>query len=123
MISWLRQEQDRLCQTIEWLCSEHGTVRKEHDRAVREHNKARQVVNSLRADLGVMVTRRLEAESISARLGKELAEVRVIIQAESDEHDLLRAAVGVVFDDLGVAQPKEASSLVARAAGITARVG
>ena len=64
---------------------------------------AYQVVNSLRADLGVVVTRRLEGESISARLGKELAEVRGILQAECDEHDLLRVAIRVVFDDLGVA--------------------
>ena len=95
-------------------------VHEEHDRAIRERDEARQVVNSLRADLGVMVTRRLEAESISARLGKELTEVRGILLAESDEHDLLRVAVGVVFDDLGVAQPEETSSLVARAVGITA---
>ena len=61
------------------------------------------MVNSLWADLGVAVTRRLEAESISAGLGMELAEVQGILQAESNEHDLLRAAVGVVFDDLGVA--------------------
>ena len=49
------------------------------------------------------MTRRLEAESISVGLGKELAEVRGILQAESDKHDLLRATVGVVFDDLVVA--------------------
>ena len=64
----------------------------------------------------------MEAESISARLGTELAEVRGILQAESDEHDLLRAAVGVVFDDLGVARPEETGSLVARAIEIMARV-
>ena len=45
----------------------------------------------------------MEAESISTRLGKELAEVRGILQAKSDEHDLLCTAVEVVFDDLGVA--------------------
>ena len=49
--------------------------------------------------------------------------MRGILQAESGEHDLLRAAIGVVFDDLGVAHPEETSSLVAHAAGITARVG
>ena len=59
------------------------------------------MVNSLWVDLGAMVARRLEAESISARLGMELAELWGILQAESDEHDLLRAAIGVVFDDLG----------------------
>ena len=48
------------------------------------------------------MTQRLEAKSISAGLGTELAMVRGILQAESDEHDLLRTAVGLVFDDLGV---------------------
>ena len=88
---------------MERLCSEHGTVCEERDRAVRERDEACQRVSSLRADLGAVVARRLEAKSISAGLGRELAEVRGILQAESDEHDLLRAAVGVVFDDLGVA--------------------
>ena len=58
---------------------ESGTVREEHNRAIRERDEAYQVVNSLRADLGVAVTQRLEAESISAGLGKELAEVRGIL--------------------------------------------
>ena len=66
------------------------------------------------------MAQRLEAESISAGLGTELAKVRGTLQAESDEHNLLLAAVGVVFDDLGVARPKETSSLAARVAGITA---
>ena len=48
--------------------------------------------------------------------------MRGILQTESDEHDLLRAAVGVVFDDLGVARLEETGSLVARAIDITARV-
>ena len=64
----------------------------------------------------------LEAESGSAGLGMELAEVWGILQAESDEHDLLRATVGVVFDDLGVARPEETGSLAAHAVHITARV-
>jgi len=41
----------------------------------------------------------------------ELAETRGILQAESDEHDILQAAIGVVFDDLGVARPEGTSSL------------
>ena len=81
------------------------------------------MVSSLWVDLGAMVTQRLEAESISAGLGMELVEVRGTLQAESDEHDLLRAIVGVVFDDLGVAQLEETSSLAARAVDITAQVG
>ena len=50
-----------------------------------------------------MVAQRLEGESISAGLVMELAKVWGILQAESDEHDLLHAAIGVVFDDLEVA--------------------
>ena len=50
-------------------------VHEEHDQAVRERDEAHQGVSSLRADLGAAVTRRLEAESISAGLGMELAEV------------------------------------------------
>ena len=80
------------------------------------------MVNSLRADLGVAVTRRLEVENVSAGLGTELAEVRGILQAECGEHDLLRATVGVVFDDLGVAWPEETGSLAAHAVDITAPV-
>ena len=81
------------------------------------------MVNSLRVDLGVAVNRRLDAESVAARLDKELTEVRGILQTESDEHDLLQAAVGVVIDALRVAQPEGTSSLAARTAGITTRVG
>jgi len=69
-----------------------------------------------------MVTQRLEAERISVGLGTELAEVRGILQAESDEHDLLHAAVGVVFDDLGVVRSEETRSLAAHAMDITAWV-
>ena len=53
----------------------------------------------------------------------ELAKVWGILQAESDEHDLLHAAIGVVFDDLEVARPEGTSLLVASAAvDIMARV-
>ena len=82
---------------------EHGTVCEERDRAVRERDEAYQVVNSLWADFGAAVAQRLEAESIFTGLDKELTEVRGILQAESDEQDLLHTAIGVVFDDLGVA--------------------
>jgi len=81
------------------------------------------VVDSLRADLGVAVNRRLDAKSVATRLEKELTEVRGILRTKSDEHDLLQAAIGVVIDALRVAQPVETSSLTARAAGITAQVG
>ena len=49
------------------------------------------------------MNRWLDIESILARLDKELVEVRGILQTESDEHDLLQAAVGVVIDALRVA--------------------
>ena len=81
------------------------------------------MVNSLLEDLGTTVSRRLDTESITARLGKELAEVRGILQTMSDEHDLLQAAIRVVINALRVAQPEGTSSLAARAAGITAWVG
>ena len=101
VIARLCRERDKLRQTAERLRSEHGMAREERGQTVRERDEVRQVVNSLRVDLGAAVTRRLEAESISAGLGTKLVEVRGILQAESDEHDLLRATVGVVFDDLG----------------------
>ena len=103
VIARLRRERDKLLQTMERLRLEHGTVHEESNRAIQECDEARQVVNSLRADLGAVVTRRLEARSISTGLAKDLAKVRGILQAKSDKHDLLCATVGVVFDDLGVA--------------------
>ena len=123
MITRLCGERDELRQTEERLRSEHDTAREERDRAVQERDEACQVVNSLWADLGTVVSRRLDTESISTGLVKELAEVRGILQTESNEHNLLQAAVRVVIDDLRVAQPEGTSSLVACATGITARVG
>ena len=75
------------------------------------------------ADLGVEVTQRLDAEEVSAGLRADLAEVRGLLQAEGDEYDHLSLAVLVVCDNLQVAQEEGTSSLVARAASITARVG
>jgi len=82
-----------------------------------------EVVRSLWADLGDAVSRRLSAENISVKLEKELAHARRTLQAESDEHDLLQAVVGVVLDALKVVEPVETSPLAAHAVGITARVG
>ena len=75
---------------------------------------------ALRADLGDAVARRLEAEEVSTGLGMEHADVRGILQAKSDHHDLLHAAVMVVSNDLQVAQVEGTSSLSTRATGITA---
>ena len=65
----------------------------------------------------------MSAENVSVKLEKELGHVRRTLQTESDEHDCLQAAVWVVLDALKVVEPVETSPLVARAAGITARVG
>ena len=46
-----------------------------------------------------------------------------ILQAESDEHNLLHSTIAVVFDDLGVVRPEETSSLAACAVDIMTRVG
>jgi len=50
-----------------------------------------------------MATRRLEAKNISVKLATKLTEVWRRLQAEGDEHNFLRAALGVVYDDLEVA--------------------
>jgi len=93
------------------------------DWAIREHDKACGVADSLQADLGDAVSRRLDIENVVTRLEKELAKVRGILRVESDEHDLLQTAIDVVTDALEVAQPEGSRSLAARAMGITARVG
>ncbi|XP_066342129.1 uncharacterized protein [Miscanthus floridulus] len=112
----VRKEWDELLQRD---AEARYAVREECNQAVRECDEARQGVSSLRADLGNTVARRLEAESVSAELVMELAEVRGILQAESDEHDLLHATVEVVCDDLQVVQAEGTSSLMAHAADIT----
>jgi hypothetical protein len=54
-------------------------------------------------------------------LEKELAEVKDSLQKESDEHDTLRIAVEVVYDDLELAPMQVMSSLTVRATRITDR--
>ena len=75
----MHEERDELRRTKERLRSERGAAREDHDRAIRERDEVRGVVDSLRADLGATVNRRLYAESIAARLDKELTEVRGIL--------------------------------------------
>jgi len=82
-VAWLGKEQDELLQTMERLCSEHGTAHEKHDQAFREHdqtcqerNDAQQKVSSLQAELGNVMTQKLEAESISVGLAVDLAEAR-----------------------------------------------
>ena len=52
----------------------------------------------------------------------DLTEARSLLQAESDELDILKVALGIVCDDLQVVQVEGTSSLVAHATNITARV-
>ena len=54
-------------------------------------------------------------------MATELAEAQRSLQAEIDEHDLLRVALRVVCDDLEVVGPEGTSSPVARAIDIMAR--
>ena len=82
-----------------------------------------EVVCSLQAELGDAVNRRLSAENVFVKLEKEATHARKALQVESDEHDLLQAAVGVVLNALNVTEPVETSPLAARVAGIMARVG
>ena len=105
MITQLHGARDELRRTEERLRSECGKAHEDHDRTIRECDEARGVADSLRVDLGVTVNRRFDAESVAARLEKELTKVRGILQTESDEHDLLQATVRVVIDALRVAQP------------------
>ena len=51
-----------------------------------------------------------------------LTEARSLLQAESDKLDVLKVALGVIYDDLQVVQAEGTSSLAARAIDITARV-
>ena len=69
-----------------------------------------------------MTTQKLEAKSVSVGLAVDLAEARSCLQEESDEPDILSAALGVVCDDLEVVLSEGTSSLAAHAIKITARV-
>ena len=93
------------------------------DQAIQECDKAHREAEARRADLGVEVARRLDAEEVSAGLRADLAEARGLLQVESDEYDRLSSTVLAVCGDLQVAQGEGAGSLMTRAAGITAWVG
>jgi hypothetical protein len=54
-------------------------------------------------------------------LEKELVEVRKNLETETSEHNMLCATIGVICDDLGVAQVEGTSSLAARIIDIMAR--
>jgi len=42
----------------------------------------------------------LEAEGATVGLATDLIEARSLLQAESDELDVLKVALGIVYDDL-----------------------
>ena len=120
---------DELIQTTERLRSERGAAREERDQAFRERDQAcqerddtQQRVGSLQADLESATTRRLEAESVSAGLTVDLAEVRRNLQAESDELGILSTVLGVVYGDLQVVRSEGTSLLMAHAIEIMAYV-
>ena len=89
----------------------------------RERDKVHREAKARQTDLGVEVTRRLDAEEVSAGLRTDLAEARLLLQAKGDEYDRLSLAVLAVYDNLQVAQEEGTSSLVARATSITTQVG
>ena len=68
------------------------------------------------------MTQKLEAKNISARLAKDLAEVRRNLQAKSNELGILSATLEVVCDDLDVVRTEGTSLLTARIVEIIAQV-
>ena len=107
-IARLQKERDELLQrnaaanekageVLKELEMERDLRRKAESRAMALQQKVDEdveVVRSLRADLGDAVNRRLSAENVSVKLEKEATLARRALQVESDEHDLLQAAVG-----------------------------
>jgi hypothetical protein len=65
---------------------------------------------------------KLVVEVVKSRgLEKELSKVKGSLQKDSDEHNDLRTAVGLVCNDLRVTPPEEVSSLAVRSLRITER--
>ena len=79
---------------------ERGTIYEEHDQALRERDEAQQRINSLHAELDTTKAQKLEAEGAAAGLARDLAVVRSVLQAESDELKLLKVGLSVVCDNL-----------------------
>ena len=69
-----------------------------------------------------MKAQKLEAEGTAAGLARDLTEARSVLQAESDELELLKVGLSVVCDDLRVVRAEGTSSLMAHAVDIIARV-
>jgi len=129
VVARLRKERDELLHTLDRIRLEHGAAHEEHNQAFQERDQAyqecddvQQKVGSLQAKLESVMTRKLDAESVSTRLAVHLAEERGNLQAESDELDILGAALRVVYDDLEVVRSEGTSSLEAHAIEITAWV-
>ena len=89
----------------------------------RERDEVHREAKARQTDLGVEVTRRLDAEEVSTSLCTNLAEAWRLLQAEGDEYDRLSLAILAVCDNLQVAQEEGTSLLVTYAASIVARVG
>jgi hypothetical protein len=109
----------------------------ECDVAYQGRDATQQQVGSLEAKIEREKAQKLDAENASVGLAadlsrekvkvltldRELDEARKNHEVEVNKHDILRAAIGVVCDDLEVAHTEGASSLVARVIDITARSG
>ena len=67
-----------------------------------------------------MKAQKLEAKGTAAGLARDLTEARSVLQAESDDPELLKVSLNVVCDDLRVVQVEGTSSLAAHAVDITA---
>jgi len=62
---------------------------------------------------------KLRSEVVKSHcLEKELSEVKDMLQKKSDEHDNLRVAIQLVYDELKLASEQETSSLTVRATRI-----
>jgi hypothetical protein len=131
------QERDGSCQAEERLHTKHGTTRAKRDATCQECDAAQRRVGYLKVELEREKAKKLDAENASAgltvdlgqekakalALDKELAEARKNLEVEASEHDMLCATIGVVCDDLRVAQTEGTSSLAAHVVDITAQVG
>ena len=103
MIDRQRKERDELRRTKDRLRSERSTAHEVCDRTIRECDEAHWEVEARRADLGVEVARRLDAEGVSAGLRTDLADARGLLQVESDKYGRLSSTVLAVCDGLQVA--------------------
>ena len=72
--------------------------------------------------MGYPRARRGAIEGATTGLATDVVEARSLLQAESDELDILKVALSIVYDDLQVVQAEGTSSLAAYVIDIMARV-